>query len=571
MRTETSYRSCRIPKLRWAFALIVLVVFATPVTYGQLGTSHRWEHDPDLGVSWDAVEPPLTATIDLEGLASANLVEQIQAAREVVVQARGEIVNHDEVYQACFELLQTQMQSSAENRPARLAFLSAAVETAHNAKQVNALWMLVQENELLTPLVEPKLIELGSSVALDRWRERLKQGPDSSVMELYAIEGIGKLGEASDGEVLEDRLQSPHTNLPIQLASAKALGALVAQGLEPLAEQLLASSSKQGGLFAAHLLGRHTSANAGQLLVRIAEGENPAAQFVAFQHLTHNFPSQALKMGRPLLTAKNPNTRRAAIALFEANEDFSVARLQSFALPDENLSVRMQVTENLVQRLKTAPEKTGPIVDEVIQYYLGGEAWQGIEQAITLAAARQDSSYVPQLISLLDHPEAAVQIRAAWALQELELLPDQMNVLLERTTTTTEKLLQDQFVGRSEQLQTAYIFEAFGKQRFEAARETLLEYVPKNPVMPLTIRVSAVYALGHLAEGTGAESRQLAEDLAERMLDTRVTDPEDVVVCYVSAIAIGRIGDAALVTQLERVDETVVQDAARWSIDQLSR
>ena len=251
-------------------------------------------------------------------------------------------------------------------------------------------------------------------------------------------------------------------------------------------------------------------------------------------------------------------------------EDERSLNLHATALADQNINIRSKVRENLIR--KAADPTLTALVDDVIRQFIIGERWQGNEQAIIMAVTLGKSEFAGSFIALLDHPRPEVNIRAAWGLQMLDLEPESLEAIIRHCQLYTQRRADGNQVALEEEVRVAFCFEALGRHVYQPANEMLMLYVPKkSQQMGALTRTSAIYALGHL--WAGRENRPLVDELARRMHDPSLTDPEAETVKYVCAIAIGRNGDASLLPEIDALREhpsSPLGMAAAWARQQLT-
>lgn len=530
---------------------------------------NRWEYDPDVGTIWSVSQEPVASSLDLESLSSSDLQRRLEAMQMAIraVAAEG-VVNRREAYDTVMQQLQQDLSADA-GRYSLLTEVSAAAELAADREQIEQLWQAVAERPELRHVVEPKMVEWESPLALPVWRSRLSEGQADFALQMLAFDGISQLGDASDNEVLRQLVERGDTPQPIRLLASEALGGLSDAGLEELAQQSIDSGQPQGFQRAANLLRNHTSSEANQILERILKDGDSYAQAVAFQGLAKTNPSRARALAQSLVEHPDDNIRLAAIEVLSLVDDAASLNLQASALDDANLQIRQEVRRNLKRRATQA--EFSAIVNDVLSHFLAADVWQGNEQAILLAAELKKSDRADAIIALLGHPKPEVSIRAAWALQHLELTTEQLESVFQICQTVTQRLTEQKFVSFEEEIQTAFLFEALGVHAYRPASEMLELYIPKNQqIMKPVTRTSAIYALGHI--WADSENPSLVESLVQRVNDGNPLDPEQVTVKYAAAIALGRMGAKSKLRDVETMPErppNALGFARQWAVEQL--
>ena len=530
---------------------------------------NRWEFDPDLGALWFSEAAEQEHSVNIESLKSNDLQSRVQAMQTATLLAGGQLSNRGEAFQAVLAQLAADLPNQT-NRQAIQAMVSAAAKLATSLEEVEQVWKVVGHNGVGGRVIEPRLVYWKSRAALEVWRQRVSEGAAKYGDLFTALDGITAVGSESDREALESLLTRTGTLMPIQVAASKALGAVVSQGLEQLAGNMLDSTSAEKELLAANLLANHTGPVTEQLFERIIGGENPNAQLVAYRALAGQNPQRGRELAGDLLSHPENNLRRAAVEVLDRTDDEKSLNQQAMALADQNVNLRKTVRGNL--RRKASVPALAPLVDDIIGEFINSDRWEGIEQAITLAAELEKSDRADSIIALLDHPNPEVNIRAAWSLQMLDLEPESLESIIEHCRVYTQQRVADKQVSFDEEVRVAFCFEALGRHAYQPANEMLMVYVPKNgQKMGKLTRTSAIYALGHI--WTGQKNPALLEELARRMHDQSLTNPEPQSVKYVCAITIGRNGDKALLPEIESLQEhpaSALGLAGQWAMEQLS-
>jgi HEAT repeat protein len=530
---------------------------------------HAWETDPELPAQWIVGPPPpqeYSARLDL--LNSKVRQERIEEAQRIAHKAvKVDLANRVETFETLVELL----QAGEANRSVGLAYVTAACEIVASSDEAGRLWEAVSEGDsLLRQIVEPCLVQWQSPAALSVWRKRLRDDRTIITQTVIAMEGLGLLGESSDRPALESSLLSERSRWPVRLAAARALGRLLDSELESLAEEVWNSSLDRRGLLAASLLVEHRSEPAIGLLLEIIERGSPPAQIASYRALDAVDHQRAVELAEELLQHPDDTMRLAVIDVLNAEEGAESLNLQATALSDSIPRVRRVVRQNL--RDKASQAELGNVVDEIIDHFLTGDRVEGIEQSVLLVSELQQHRRASVLAELLDHPDANVSVRAAWALQTLELEEEMLARVHQRLIRLTEDFASKEAVSDEQRVQGTFLIDALGRHAYRPADAMLRRYIPKGgEILSPHPRAAAIYALGKIWEGS--EDVELADRLAERMLDDDPMNPEDDTVKYASAVALGRIGAPASAQPLRQVPEPPPVPravAAAWSLQQLA-
>lgn len=501
----------------------------------------RWQFEPKFDFTWMYRSVPVPLVADVEALSSPVVSERIAEARRIVlISEQGEIVSGD----SALAVLMRSLESPPSDRLELLAYMSAAMILGDQSIAPQ-LWSVAQADAVAQSAVEKWLIEIGSKEAVGAWRTRLAQSTRQDEDLLSAIEGIGNLGEPSDAAELERILWSESSRIPTRLTVAKALGQLVESGLEPSARKLLGSKMPLREFFAAHILARHTSSAAGDIAEEILALESSAAHSIALRNLIQVDVERARKaIDNGLLQHADSSVRLIAVQHLSNLNDASALSRQGFALRDTNSTIRRTVRANMQRKYEDSAGDR-EFIQKAIGFYLSGDHPMGAEQAIVLSVALKQKQFCPQLVNLLEHPDERVNVRAAWGLQELADQPDVLAAMVPMAQKITGELeILNNPVAESRVTLLSMLFGAFGRNAYEPVNDMLLKYIPKNQhIMRDQARASAIWALGHI--WTQRSNPSLAKQLAGRMLDESISDPEAEIVKYASVLALGMIRDPA--------------------------
>lgn len=530
-----------------------------------LRLAHRWEVEPELGVVWLAPRTPLPLTLHPERFASSQLQVVLDESRRALQYADQEdLAGREPALEAILERL----KNAPENRQVVLALAGAAIALADESN-AQVLWERLRDNPATRPLVDRALVDWKSPVALDSWRTRLSDTSSSQSDLLLAIQGVGASGSAQDRPALEALLRSDRHQAPLKISIARALGSVATVDLESLAADVLSAEIEHRELLVAELLARHTSPAAREQLRSIVNSSHQPARTVAYAAISRNYAELARELAPQMLEQNDNNLRAQAVAVLDQYDDADSLRLQAPRIADQNYELRVTVRENLLRRAQIAELRI--VVDEVIDEQLSSDVYQGIEQAILLSVALHEAERCPTYLRLLEFPRPETSLIAAWALQELAQTPELMEGILAHTRSMTARLVNKQPTYLPEHLRQAFLFEAMGRNRYQPAAEMLKLYIPKNHWMSGFCRASAIWALGKILEDS--QNADVAQALAERMLDFNPDDPEDPLVQFNATIAIGWIKAPQSLEKLHAVPASTGMHglATEWAKQQLTK
>ena len=206
---------------------------------------HRWEVDPPLGEIWDQKQSAPNIRFDLEKLRSRFAADRLETAQDIYREHSNP--NFSQKTRA-IELLTEVLQSGEKDTKIRRAMVSALLSVSDPSK-ASSIWSLAKSDPALLPLVERKLVEWKSSVAIDDWRKRTVD-PNAVPTELAtALEGLAVVGNLDDREALQNVIRASQTSDANKYLAAAALGALSTDGLNEFAQTVIESNLVQRHLF----------------------------------------------------------------------------------------------------------------------------------------------------------------------------------------------------------------------------------------------------------------------------------------------------------------------------------
>ncbi|MEC8556324.1 MAG: hypothetical protein VXZ82_15040 [Planctomycetota bacterium] len=563
MLSVVLFATALIPIVERVFAQNIATNKQTPTRPLQ----SRWEVDPNTGVLWGIPFGRGPRRIDLEAILSEDMEQSVARMQQIVLDAKFGFQNRSEALEVVLQQLDSWMQGQIP-RPARLAALSAATTLTEGLDEAESVWSKVETDSMLSRAAEPTLVKWKSKVALQRWRERLKSKSGDLTDQLTAIDGIGATGDSTDKVVLENILFGNGTPLPIRLASAKALGNVISEGLEASAFDIRENSGL-GDLLAANILAKHRSPNATSIAESILSGKSKPARLVAFRIIAAADQERGLTLAADLIEDPQAEIRRAALGTLQQSDTIKHVNRQAIAMSDSIPSIREQARLQLEEKSQNPGLRE--TVDEIVSHHLKSDRWEGIEQAIRLCLFLNDSSRVDSLLQFLDHPRPEVRLWASWAMQELDQTPESLDSILKYCQSFTERIRREDPLTFPQVLAASFLFEALGVNRYKTASGMFELYVPKNDQKMRTItRTSAVYALGLIWEQE--KNAKLAAALVKRLTDDGL-NPEADTVRYASAISISRIGTVDLINDFSEVvgEPTEIGVAAEWAAEHLKK
>ena len=530
---------------------------------------HRWEVDPPLGAIWEPQQTAQTIRFDVEQLRSRFAADRLETAQFIYREHNNP--NFSQKTRA-LELLLNALQSGEVSIPIRRAMVSAALSIADSSK-AESIWLLAKSDTSLLPLVERKLVEWRSSVAIEDWRKRIAE-PNARPTELAtALEGLAVVGNAEDRLALQTVIRASQTSVTNRYLAALALGAQATDGLNAFAQNVMESDLVQRYLIAAHLLKRHSGATtASQFQQIIADGDG-SSQLVVYESMAQNMPDDCFGYAKQMVSHPDSGVRKTAVQFLQTRPEVESIQLQATLLSDRNPEVRSIVAKNLSEKARQGHRE---LVNSIVAFHLNSDSWQGVEKSIEVAVAIEERTHCREFLRLLFHPRPEVKMTAGWALMELGDEPETLASMLAVAEKIAAELKASVFVASSpneEQIKLSYLHEAFGKFDYQAASRFLEKFIPKAEAQyGIVSRASAIWALGKLNEGR--DNEKLRGKLYERMSDFSPINPEDVLVRFMSHLALGEMAQPESREMLEKYREGLpspVAYAGNWALLQLDQ
>ncbi len=529
---------------------------------------HRWEVDPPLGEIWEQKQKSTGVRFDVERLRSSRAEDRLETAQHIYREHNNP--NFSQKKRAA-EILLNALQSGEENTQVRRAMLSAVLSVSDPSK-ADAIWSLAKSDLALIPLVERKLVEWKSPVAIVDWRKRIV-APNATPTELAtALEGLAVVGNTEDRTALQGVVQASQTSIANKILAASAMGDQATDGLNAFAQTVLNSDLAQRHLITAHLLKRHSGTATAQQFERIiAEGDGNA-HLVVYESMVKNMPEICFGFAQKMITHPDSNVRKVALKFLQTRPDATSIPMQATLLKDRNPDVRGIVVTNL---LENARKGYRALVCDIVSVGLNSDSWQETEKSVEVAVGLEERIHCGRFIELLQHQRPEVKVVAGWALMELGNDPE----MLSRMLVTAEKIAAEL---KSEdgspllvenQVKLSYLLEAFGKNNFLPAIPFLEKFIPKSETKYGSVgRGSAIWSLGKLNKGI--DNKELRDKLYARMSDFGPIIQEEFLVRFMCHLALGEMAQPESREMLEKYREappSPIGYAGSWAILQLEK
>jgi HEAT repeat protein len=337
-----------------------------------------------------------------------------------------------------------------------------------------------------------------------------------------------------------------------------------------MANQFLKSEYTDKYLLAASLVATHTDPDSLETLETILQQGTEVSQRLAASSIAKNFPQQGLAMVVGWTKHPDDAIRLAALELLKNTPSQENTRLQGALLADPDLKVRKTARTQL---LELAAKDFRTVVDDCVSQNLASQAWQGVEQAIVLAVELQDRSRCPKFIELLEHTRPEVNMNAGWALMELANEPAILAGLVPHAERLTDNLAAEKKADKQDIIRLSFLFEAFGRNRYEPVLPMLRKYIPKdNFKMGNLSRASAIWAIGKTMKQQ--DDPALRVQLHERVQDLGTLTPENYLVGYACLLTLGEFGyldSKPIVERYAQDSQDALNCAGRWAKEQIEK
>jgi len=551
--------------------LLWFVAGVTGFSQEPIELEHAWETDPPLKVQWVAETPVRVPVLHPEDFASPVLTKRFEAARTALDLSSQRMENASDV----LENILSALERGESNLRTRQMLVSAAAAILDD-RNAQRLWPFAEKDAESRACIEEALIRVKSSVGLTHWRSVIESNLASPSDLARALDGLAVCGQETDLELLRSYLRKQRGSGPVMVRAARALGKLSTSGQLDLAKELLASKYEQRFYLAALVLAQHQGVAVVEALRTIVQNGNGVAKQVAFESLCKTDRSEARELAKELVSDTESGVRQSAVSFLESFEDRPSFLLLARRLADEIPSIRRQVRKELLRRSREPEFRK--LVDKIISQAISAPQFEAAEQAVILIVELKDMSREKDLLELLDHPKPEVTIRAAWALSILARDKGTLEAMRVHSQSWTDKVMST--TSPMQRLETdeqriSFLLEAFGSCQFQDTDALLRLYIPKADGvkrLPSRTRLSAIWAIGKLyANQANADLRKQLED---RVNDMAPVVPELLEIRFVSAIALGRMGDKEATDTLTKYigqSGDTLHEACNWALRELAQ
>ena len=551
--------------------LLWFVAGVTSFAQEPIELEHVWETDPPLKVQWVAETPVRVPVLHPEDFDSPVLAKRFEAARTALDLSSQRMENASDV----LEKILSALERGESNLRTRQMLVSAAAGMLDD-RNAQRLWPFAEKDTESRACIEEALIRVKSPVGLTHWRSVIESHLASPSDVARAFDGLAVCGQEIDLELLRSYLRKQRGSGPLMVRAARALGKLSNHGQLDLAKELIESKYEQRFYLAALVLAQHQGDAAAEVLQSIVKEGNGVPKQSAFETLCKIDREKARELATDLVSDTESGVRQTTISFLESFEDRPSFLLLARRLADEIPSIRRHVRKELLRRSQEPEFRK--LVDKIISQAISAPQFEAAEQAVILIVELKDMSREKDLLKLLEHPKPEVSIRASWALSILARDKGTLEAMRVHAQSWTDKVMSP--TSPMQRLETdeqriSFLLEAFGSQKFQDADALLRLFIPKADGLkrlPSRTRLSAIWAIPKLyANQANADLRKQLED---RVNDMAPVVPELLEIRFVSAIALGRIGDkeatGTLTKYIGQPGDTL-HEACNWALRELDQ
>ncbi|CAN5433648.1 hypothetical protein BH10PLA2_BH10PLA2_18130 [soil metagenome] len=516
----------------------------------------------------EKVFPERLLTLWLQALERPENEFKWQAATTIALAQRRSMQGLDRTIPSLIRALDQPGQHASVRLTAAQALIALEARSAAS----NLLTHAQADGVDMRNLVEPVLARWKFAPAGAMWLARFDDAGTSEAALVLAIHGVQSLQEAKAVPKLRNLVFGNATDPVVRVEAARTLGDLQTSGFDKEARRLAVDKSKRRNvsqLAAALVLRRQDSAEARQILQRIAlEGESVAA-VVAIEALLGSEPSSVLPM---VLLSTAPAVRLKGVKAFRRRPQATFLSPMADLLDDPHPEVRADARKALIE----AAQKTefNATIRQLATTKLMGNRWRALEQASILLGTLDDKSVANRLVELLSFERQEVFVGAAWGLRKLAVAGTLPGQLREVERRWKQPAIIDPRQNELVDKVLAQLCASLGQARYAPAAKSLGQFIPKQVLVTFGVqsRVAAIWALGLLFEKAPPEI--LTAALIGRLSDESMTMPEDLRVRRMSAISLGRMKVQAAVEDLEKYYPKVLSvdpfpNACGWALEQM--
>lgn len=418
-------------------------------------------------------------------------------------------------------------------------------------------------------LVDPALAAWKHQPAYDIWLKRLRNPDAPRTTVLSALAQLTAVGQAAVIPTLREFVLDAARDEVFRLVAARDLVILApdAKTHEADARRVYASTALPERLLAATLLLHASGDGVQELLLKMAQDQEPAVIAVALQRLTEIDPALVAPLNVKLAANADTNVRRLLVDTLEGQQTPAGVELLARLLDDINIPVRTAARNALIRLDRQA--RLQPTVRSAGTAQLAPDHWRSLEQAADVLGVVHETSVAPRLLELQRFERPEVRIAAAVALRRLNL-PETLEPMRLRAVELTELWVKEPLRRHQENwdVELGQLVQTMGLRRYAPSEPLLIIMIPKGSFGGQA-RAAGIWALGKVHQGPPIN--EMAEDLLSRMNDNDIIRPEDPDVRIACPVALGHMKAKDQIDALRGGrTQPAVQRGCDWAISEIT-
>lgn len=538
-------------------------------------------HDPELNPDWGVEGSTPSLQYTPERFASSDN-EIVLVALEACQRARlrGFVVP-DEWIVACRNRL-----AAGESFPRLRGELVQFLLKTNNPGDAELLWKATQADTGLSLAVEERLMEWNSTLALDAWRNRLKETTVTKDRLLVAVQGIAKLGSSDDVAQLEGLLRNRKQPLSVRYVAAQGIARIDNKKTLELLDEVAAGTIRgdvalsdqkaDAGpvwdywLATTYLIGTHETDRTKELLIEALKKGSDVARAVALRQLGQMSVDEFKKQLSLVRNDPEINVRLEVLEFLSKHVDEEAIVILGEYLGDDQPRVREMARDVLLKLADVETQR--PVVEREVSKALKSEKWWQVEQALIAAASLGMKNEEQQFLVLLDHKQAEVYVTAAWALRVLAHSPEVISKMVEIVNSDTDRFFGDDSFDEPVYHRTAHLIEGLSVRKVPEARASIARYVPKNQKAGLASRMSALWGMGKYLRDK--PEQKFSDAYIVIIYDKMGFGAEFGIMRYCAMIGLGNMADPyskAKIVELEEGEASPMALAKGWALEQIEK
>lgn len=449
-------------------------------------------------------------------------------------------------------VLRDQVQNNANPDIRRICAM--ALVAADSTDDADDLAALCRPNDpVLCAAVEPWLAAQKPETMTATWESRIRAHRTTArQLLMLACNGLAAAGRKDATSSLTTLAMNDRVSFAVRRAAAAAVADLSPQEAHESAVKL-ASAGIRERLLATVLLKNSETESSLDVLLTLADDKENAVASAAWTTLVRQSPERLLPKLPDGQKHKDPNVRLAVIRTIELLPTGELCDMLSQFTGDLHIDVRNEARRTLQRLAVSRKDLTDRILANAGDITARTDAgWQELEQSQLLLGCLKHDVYQDNCIGLLQHERAEVRIAAAWL---LHLMPQKhlgepaaQEAIRRWKSLTDGSLPEDEAATNS--IQISYLCEVAARTDARSIINLCNDMFDKEvPASPET-RAIALWTLGVLM--TDSKDGDLREKYLGRLFDDSILNPEVFIVRSASALALGRLGDRAVIPELER-------------------